>query len=206
MALKRVEDVERSDGHRRRLLFDDDELAVIDISSDVLTVNWTTQRSAAQFVSDAVRLQDYETADAIVCTPKTEEELDFRGLTWLASRPKPSVAAEWNLVRLDVSDTRSVAWERLPGGTLVVGFGDDAECLHGNPNSEASQRLLQLVHMTCTPHIDFHSVVDNAVQLAKLWHDRANAGPADKKRRTAATDTTAAASETRDRNGYQTGF
>lgn len=172
MALKDVKDLERPEGLLRQLFFSNNELAVVDVSAEVLTVNWTTECSALEFATLTSRLPHYHAADAIVCTPDDEVETDVEGLIGLVAEERPFVPGKWDLVRLDVSDTRSVAWERMPDGAAVVGFGDTADCLYGSPTSEAAGDLVMLLELTGTSHIDFHSVVDNALELAKLWHDR----------------------------------
>ncbi|YCK83038.1 hypothetical protein M1D89_07345 [Arthrobacter sp. D3-18] len=202
MSLKDVKDLDRPEGLVRQLIFDSEELAVVDLSSEVLTVNWTTGSSAREFIGIAAALASYQDADAIVCTPNTVIEIDFGELLTLAADEELSVPSKWDLVRLDVSKTRSVAWERLSNGASVVGFGDTADCLHGSSHSEAAQQLIVLLELTGTSHIDFHSVVDNVLELAKLWHDRSADSASGPRAKLETPETTTF----KDWRGYETGF
>lgn len=173
MAPVEIRDQEGADGFVRQLLFSADELAVVNVSSEVLTVNWTTSRSAPQFVEASRHLPGgYDTADAVLCTARADFETDADGLIRLTKDNDHSELETWDLVRLDVSETRSVAWERLPDGKIMVGFGDQADCLHGTAYSEAADQLFLLVEMTGTSHIGSQMVVDTAVELTKMWQDR----------------------------------
>lgn len=178
MSPKEVEDLEHPNGLVRQISFGADEMAVVDVSSEALTVNWTTHYSAPQFIDATRHLPGggYELADAVLCTSFGDLETDAEGLVRMAKDDDHSEIESWDLVRLDVSETRSIAWERLPGGVTLVGFGDDVECLHERARSDAAGQLNQLMELTRTPHIEPQSVVDNAVELANLWYDKAAEG------------------------------
>lgn len=178
-------DLERADGFVRQLLYAEDELAVVDVSSDVLTVNWTTHQSAAQFVDFATHLPGFETAGAVVCSANDELDTDMEGLVRLRKDSTHADTEAWNIVRLDVSDTRSVAWERLPGGMMVVGFGDDTGCMRDGTGSEAVWQLDHLLRSTRSPHIESEYVVENAVKLSLNWLERGLPTAGDPEPRTA---------------------
>lgn len=163
------EDLKRDDGLVRKLRYGKDEVAVVDVSPDVLTVNWTTHQTAPEFVDFACHVPGYETADAVVCRADQDLYIDMEGLSRLAKDNAHSHTESWGIVRLDLSDTRSVAWERLPGGVIVVGFGDDINCMHGGLYSEAAEQLGFLLKMTGTSGVRFHEVVETAVKLSQLW-------------------------------------
>jgi hypothetical protein len=168
MALEEV-DLKRDDGLVRKLGFGEGEVAVLDVSPDVLTVNGTSRQTAPQFVDLASHEPAYQAADALVCMAAEVLEVDMEGLSRLAKDNAHWVNESWDIVRLDLSDTRSVAWERLPGGDIVVGFGDDASCMRDGINSEAAAQLAWLLSVTGTSHIGAADVVENAVKLSKLW-------------------------------------
>ncbi|MGJ0385393.1 hypothetical protein [Paenarthrobacter nicotinovorans] len=168
MALEET-DLRRDDGLVRKLGFEDGEVAVVDVSPDVLTVNWTSSWTASQFVDLASHEPAYQTADAIVCMAAEDLEVDMEGLSRLTKDNHSWVDQSWDIVRLDLSDTRSVAWERLPGGAIVVGFGDEASCMRGGLYSEAAQQLEWLLSVTGTGRIGVAAVVENAVKLSQLW-------------------------------------
>jgi hypothetical protein len=173
MALKEV-DLRRGDGLVRQLLRGKDVVAVLDVSDDVLTVNWTTHRTAPQFVDFVSDVPTYKTADAYVCTASDEVELDMDGLGRLAKDSEHGHSELWRIVRLDLSDTRSIAWERLFGGTSVIGFGDEARCMRAGINSEAAEQLGWLLRETGTEDPLVTEVVHHAVELSQLWkhHER----------------------------------
>ena len=171
-------DIEVADGLIRRLVFGDDELVVVNVSKDALTVNWTTNRSAPQFVELTRHLPGYETATAVLCTAHTDLETDADELIRLAKDNDHSNLQSWDLVRLDLSETRSVAWERLPDEIFMVGFGDEADCLQGHAYGEAADQLFLLLELTRTSHIQSQEVVEHALELTSVWEER-NAGSQD---------------------------
>lgn len=144
----------------RQLDFGSDELAVVDVSDEVVTANWTTDITSLEFVQYFRRDIEFENAEAFLCTEDGTFDLDVEALSRLASGeidPQPEL---WNLVRLDLSATRSVAWEKMPRGFSVVGFGDAFE---GAQNIFHLDEVREFMADTATDAVDVDLVIEALV-------------------------------------------
>lgn len=169
-------DVERRDGVTRQLQCDDDNMASVDASPDVVTFNWTTTSSPTDFLHAVLSLAgettaDVSHADVTIGFGDRLIETRFQTLRTLA-RYLPFVVGRCSLLRLDLSATRSVAWQRLDSqGHVVAGLGDStANLAHGTDDF-----IDLLVTNTATKMVDPYLVTKSVVELAGRWENRANA-------------------------------
>lgn len=150
-------------------------MALVDASPEVVTSNWTTASSPTDFIRAVLRLSgestDVSHADVTVAFGDSLIETRFQTLRIFA-RYLPFVLAKCSLLRLDLSATRSVAWQRLDSrGQVVAGFGDKtANLAHGTDNF-----IDQLVTSTATKMVDPNAVTKSMVELASRWENKANA-------------------------------
>lgn len=161
-----VTDIPMPDGLVRQLFYGDNDLAVVDASTDVVTVNWTSNETAPGFVDYAQNEPAYEMADTVMCTADEDVTLGINELGKLAHELPIGDLESLDLVRIDVSATRSIAWERLPDGLVIVGLGDHpSEFTHDVVQFDL-QRLMQA---TATNQIHIAEVIETVVKLSHRY-------------------------------------
>jgi hypothetical protein len=152
--------------HRTR--FGEHDLAVLDVSLEVSTVNWTACVPAGGFVSEIDRIAHLDETDRVIIQASTESqayEITVPLLRRLVRDENFDMAC--NFIRIDLSPTLSVAWQILPGmgsGLRVVGMGEET----GRVAAGASRKLLEeLLGTTATSKINSQTVIDLLALLVR---------------------------------------
>jgi hypothetical protein len=173
MALDR-RDIFRGDAVIRELRYSERDIAVVDASEDVITVNWSTEFSPTQFVDAVEELADEGDVRAADVTLDVRHELlsmSMEGLRRRMAEDGPKIFDhDCVFIRLDLSDTRTVAWQRLTDdGLVVAGFGD------GTPQIVASHDGLaqSLMSTTATEPINADEVTQSLSELALRYQSYA---------------------------------
>lgn len=145
------------DGEVRQLPYGQSELAVVDASVEVVGVNWTAKIGPDLFFSEVSRLVGLD--DNMVVTLSVSPDSAIQQITISNLRTRlvdANFCSACEFVRLDLSATQSVIWQRSTDGDLVmVGFGDHTATFTGD--GEAIVR--NLLAATATPAVDLDEVL-----------------------------------------------
>lgn len=133
-----------------------------DISPEVSTVNWTARVTPGHFVSVISRIADLSEKDPVFLQMSSKS----RPIETTVSPLRRLVRVEdfdmdCQFVRIDLSPTRSVAWQTLPynGNSLTVaGMGEET----GKVSVGDSKKLLgELLSATATSQVNGQAVVSS---------------------------------------------
>jgi hypothetical protein len=147
------------------LQFSARDIAVLDVRPDFATVNWTTSTSPAEFLERALELAGGDVSTVTFRYAGEESDTGLTALTEAAARPQFSELCDF--IRLDLSATRSYAWQHLDaegfgsaGGFDVVGFGDDVKEL-----AVQTQPVSELLEVTASEGVSAGVVLDELHRL-----------------------------------------
>jgi len=146
-----------SDGEIRQLPYSQSELAVVEASAEVVAVNWTTKVEPDVFFSKVSQLIDLD--DNAVVTLSLSPDSAIERVTISDLRAKSvdaSFCSACEFVRMDLSATQSVLWQRLPDDNLIiVGLGDHTATF----TEEGEATVRSLLAATATPTVDQDEVL-----------------------------------------------
>jgi hypothetical protein len=171
----KLTDVPRQDGgFTRKFLYTDREMAVIDVSPEAMTMNWSATSAPSMFVDLVERLTGPYEADIALGTreQKSIQETDFKRLRQLLDRSTEAFDKVCAFIRFDLSMTRSVAWQRISEELVVIGYGDStSEVAHGDFFT-----LKELMRFTASDQLETDDLSKSFVQLGyEFLHGRAQA-------------------------------
>lgn len=146
----------------QQIRFGEHEFAVLDISPEVSTVNWTARVAPGHFVSEINRIADLSETDPVLLQMSTES----RSIETTVSPLRDWIRDEaFNMncqfIRIDLSPTRSVAWQMLPGNgesLTIAGMGEET----GRVTLEENKNFLrELLSATATLQVNSHVVLSS---------------------------------------------
>jgi hypothetical protein len=147
------------------LQFSPRDIAVLDVRPDFATVNWTTSTSPAEFLERALELARDDVSTVTFRYAGEESDTGLAALTEAAGDPRFSERCDF--IRLDVSASRSYAWQHLDaevsgsaGGFDVVGFGDDVKEL-----AVQTRPVSELLEATASEGVAAGAVLDELDRL-----------------------------------------
>jgi hypothetical protein len=151
----------------QQIRFGGNDFAVLDVSPEASTVNWTTSVSPRRFISEISRITDLVETDPVFLqiSPSRTYEITVSPLRRLVRDEAFNMACE--LVRIDLSPTRSVAWQRLPregGNLMVVGMGEQTEKIAHNDSMKVLEKFMDA---TSTLQIDRKGVINSLARLTE---------------------------------------
>jgi hypothetical protein len=154
----------------RRLAFDEHSSAVITAFDGSTTVSWSASVGITDFVHAVESILMWQAAEPEVSGQRYGEHemawyepIDPNGNLWL-----PESESSFELVRIDLTSTRSVAWQRLDRASVVVGLGDTSEqlALDTDPLDQFMEKTaVQSVNRAMTISA-VHNALDNARRAA----------------------------------------
>jgi hypothetical protein len=144
------------------------DLAVLDVSPEVSTVNWTASVSARGFISQIDRIADLAENDPVFLqiAPSRTYEIMVSSLRRLARDEVFNKSCEF--IRIDLSATQSVAWQILPQEDhrlIVVGMGEQTDEIAAGDNREF---LAKLLSATATSRIDSQEIISSLARLTEV--------------------------------------
>ncbi|MDQ3764499.1 MAG: hypothetical protein M3460_23960 [Actinomycetota bacterium] len=146
----------------QQIRFGDHDFAVLDISPEVSTVNWTARVTPGRFVSEINRIADPPEAAPVLLQMSTESpsiETTVSPLRdWIRDE---AFDMNCQFVRIDLSPTRSVAWQTLSGNGdvfTVVGMGEETERV---AVGESKVFLRELLGATATSQVNSLTVISS---------------------------------------------
>jgi hypothetical protein len=155
------------DGEVRQLLFGQSELAVLDASAEVVAVNWTARVGPDGFVSETARLVSLDDNMVVTLSVSPDSTIEQTTISDLRDRlVDKSFCSACEFVRLDLSTTQSLFWERLPDEDLIiVGFGDHTTTF----TEDGEERVRNLLAATATSAVDFDEVLSWLQKLVEQY-------------------------------------
>lgn len=177
--MSELEDFPRDGGLIRRIRFTDTDFVIVDASERSVTTNWTSWFSPLRFVEMMDSFSDFSNSDVFLDLSKPEI-LSFSFHGWLDfMQGDIEIFNEMcKLIRFDVSDTQSVAWERLvlenrpgfgfDGDLIFVGFGESTSKYVSDHGGNGMASLL--LHETASPKIDVNDVLSSVSDLAGKFY------------------------------------
>lgn len=162
-----AEDHPHPSGLLRRLQFFPNGAAVIDLDEDVLTAAWTTSTSPGDFISTVGWDIGFVEPTATVHFAGGHERFERRLFKDLTFRLFRELGDQCDLIRVDVSATQSVAWQRLPKARLdVVAIGDHPLRLLEYENFAVARSLLTA---TANHAIAADEVLESVLEVGKTY-------------------------------------
>ena len=159
-------DSEYEGGFVRQLEYGPNQKVILDASQQFIVINWTARVDARDFFGVLEKFAfPADNTDATIQIG-IEAALDtnvgnLRDRFW-----DQDFSSECNFLRVDLSETRSVAWERIHSAeTAVAGFGDDVEEIFGEVNNNHGLLFMMLEH-TAASGIHPHKVSPSIEELA----------------------------------------
>jgi hypothetical protein len=152
----------------QQMRFGRNDVAVLDISPEASTINWTTNVAPRRFVSEVSRITDLDGTDPVFLqiSPSRMYGTTVSSLHRLVCDEAFDVACE--LVRIDLSPTRSVAWQTLrrEGDSLltVAGMGEQTEKV---ADADSMTFLEKFLSATSTLNIDRRGVTRSLARLTE---------------------------------------
>jgi hypothetical protein len=151
----------------QQMRFGEKDVAVLDVSPEASTINWTTSVSPRRFVSEINRIADLAETDPVFLqiSPSRTYEITVSPLHRLVRDEAFDMACE--LVRIDLSPTRSVAWQTLPreGDSLtVVGMGEQTGKV---ADADSMKFLEKFLGATSTLKINRREVIRSLARLTE---------------------------------------
>lgn len=130
----------------QQIRFGERDFAVLDISPEVSTVNWTARVNPARFVSEINRIADLSVTDPVFLQLSTESrpiETTVSSLRdWIQDE---GFDTNCQFIRIDLSLTRSVAWQTLPSNgdsRRIAGMGEETGLVTLEENTDFLRKLL----------------------------------------------------------------
>jgi len=154
----------------RQLSYGESELAVLDASAEVIAANWTATVGPALFVSATDRMFGLDDNTRVILSTTSDPEMQRTTMSGLRERlGDRTFDTACEFVRLDLSETQSAFWERLPDEDLtIVGFGD-----HTSTCTEDTEGLVRsLLTVTATPAVNPDEVLSSFRALAQQYANR----------------------------------
>ena len=141
------------------LQFTHQDIAVLDIRPDFATVNWTTSSSSIHFYRQAMQLAQFPIHTISLHYKGDDFEVDPSGFEQLALSPKFSESCDF--IRMDITQWRSFAWQRLSAhGPDVVGFGDSSADI-----ATRKQPIIGLLEATASEGVEIPVVIGELDRL-----------------------------------------
>lgn len=157
-------DVRRPDGLTRQFRYGHGELAVIDVTSEFITMNWSTTSPPSSFVELANELRGARKADVVFAMTRIEETyFDYLYEVWVLKH-RSLFDELCKFIRFDLSKTRSIAWQRLPEGLVLVGFGESTNRIAKRRDQDTEM----LLRATATDRLEPDELSQSFFQLANL--------------------------------------
>jgi hypothetical protein len=157
-----------SDGTTVQLRFGEREFAVLDVSLEVSTVNWTVGVPPGLFVSAIDRISDLAETDPVILQMSLEPGVHETTVSELRRLVRDE---EFDLnckfVRIDLSPTRSAAWHTLPsnGDSFVVtGIGEETAKI---TVGDSRKLIKELLTATATSKVDSQQVINSLTDLTR---------------------------------------
>lgn len=150
----------------RQLRYAPNELALLDISSEVTVMNWTSHiapRSFLSLVDDITDLPENE-AELYVCSEYFGE---VAGINNVRAVPD-ELMNSCQFMRIDLNKTRSVTWELVDLGDQrvpLVAYGDDT-ILVASGDVGFVEKLL---YTTASRAVDPHEILTSMTTLARQY-------------------------------------
>jgi hypothetical protein len=160
-------DIPSGDGIVRPLRYGSDELAVLDVTSDVMTINWTSSVRASEFFSIVDQIADLNNhlESTLQLAGEPEQSVQVADVRGIAS---DEIMGLCQFIRVDLTDTRSVAWQivSLDGhDVFVAGFGADTSSI-ADGNVGLVEKLLIL---TASGAVDTDQVFESMMALSRRY-------------------------------------
>ncbi len=154
-------------GMVRQLRYGQDELAILDASTEVVAVNWTASVRPSVFVLETVNMTNLDDSTRAILSLSGDARIQlttFSGLLDMVADKTFDTACEF--LRLDLSTTQSAFWELLPDqGLTVVGFG-------GPPSTFTEYEVGLVRHLlttTATPAVNLDEVLSSLQTLTQQY-------------------------------------
>lgn len=158
-------DFPQDEGIVRQFDFGYDEAVVIDVTSEFVVVNWTSRVNAVTFIDLITELED----------PPLDSDSWFRlanqlhegrtSFSSICNGRRTGYLESCQFLRVDISETRSVAWELAGSALRLTGLGDDTSIFA----SGETDVLATLIQRTATTSVTGHEVLESAVTLAREY-------------------------------------
>jgi hypothetical protein len=153
----------------QQIRFGERDFAVLDVSLEVSTVNWTSDVFPGQFVSKIDRIADLADTDPVFLQMSSEPrayETTMSSLRQLV--PDEAFNMACKLVRIDLSYSRSAAWQTLPtesGGLRVAGMGESTRKID---YGDSKTFLSKLLTATATSKVSSEAVTSSLAHLVEF--------------------------------------
>ena len=144
----------------QQIRFSERDFAVFDISPEISAVNWTSGVTPGHFVSEISRIATPLDTDPVFLQMSSEPrgtEITMLPLRRMISNEGFDNDCEF--LRIDLSPTRSVAWQILPGegdSFTVTGIGEETARVVA---SDSQQFLGELLSATATSPVNGRAVI-----------------------------------------------
>jgi hypothetical protein len=137
------------------LQFTPQDIAVLDVRRDFATVNWTTSCSQIQFYAQAMELSQFRVDTISLRYNGNSLEVDRSEFEKLTTRSGEFFEKACDFIRIDITSSRSFAWQRLSAdGPDVVGFGDSSANI-----AVRKKPVLGLLEATASRGVDIRAVM-----------------------------------------------
>lgn len=156
-------DYPQDEGITRQLVFANEEAAVIDVTPEFVVVNWTSYVNVETFIELITANEEPPPGSDSWFRFASQTHEGRTSFSSIRSGMRAEYTESCRFLRVDVSESRSVAWDTADAALPVIGLGD-ARPIFASGEIDV---LRTLIRDTATPSVVGDEVVESAVVLAR---------------------------------------